>query len=205
MKEITKVYDSIHMPEELEKKILKAAPARKNRFLPAAAAVFAVMVLMGCSPQVQELVKTSFPELGLTIYEQEPTKEGEARGNIVHVNTELPTFAHAEDGRLYFTGNDEQMDITDQITPEKPFYYTYEDEQGYTITLVVGYDGTLENFGTYTYIQKDGEHFTDAGRNIFSDTQEWKIYPWVEVMWQELEIPWAMPGKDVDVDIVIND
>ncbi len=211
MKELNKLYDSIHMPAHLENQILNAAPTRKPKFRPAIAVAAMVLLLVGCSPQVQELVKTSFPDLGLTIYEQEPSKPGEARGNIVHVNTELPTFARVEEGRLIFTGNGEEIDITDQITPEEPFFYTYEDEQGYEITLVVGYDDTIENFGTYTWIEKDGKKYTDAGRNIFTEAEFGSpVYHWVEIMWDTLEIPWDMPASSVSennitVDIVLCD
>ncbi len=217
MKKLTGLYDSIHMPAHLENQILNAAPAPRRRSRPAAAmaAVLAVVLLLGSSPTVRaaegEMLVVTFPNLGLPNYQQEHTKPGEAKGDIVHVNTELPAFAHVEDGRLIFTGNWEEMDITGQITPEAPFFYTYEDEQGYEITLVVGYDDTIENFGTYTWIEKDGKYFTDAGRNIFAEAEfGGPTYHWVQIMWDTLEIPWDMPGtclseNDVVVDIVLCD
>lgn len=208
MKEITDLYDSIHMPAHLENKILNTAPAPRHTFRPAIAIAAMVLLLVGCSPQVQALVKTTFPELGMTIYEQEPSKPGEARGTIVHVDTELPTFARVEMGRLIFTGNGEEMDITDQITEAEPFYYTYQQDQ-YEITMIVGYDGSIENFGTYAFIKEDGAWFTGDGRN-FLEMETEQAYPWVAIVWDTMDIPWPMPGAPVNEDhvvtnIVLND
>lgn len=197
MNEIRSLYDSIHMPSDLEERIRKSAPTPKRRFRPviAVAAALIMVCLLGCSPTVREAVEewmiTSFSGLDLTIYEKE--MEGGGTGQIVVIDTEANTFAHVENGRLYFTGNGENLDITDQITPENPFYYTYED-QDYEITLIVGFDGSQENFGVYEFIKENGAWVTGFGRNIFSQTEEGELYPWVGVIWDTLDIPWPMPG-----------
>ena len=203
MKELTNFYDSVHMPKECEDRILNTISAPRRKFRPAAAvaAVLALVLVLGMSPTVRAAVEdwitTRFPGLDLTI-QQRTTEEG-IEEMIVSIDTEVPTFAYAENGRLYFTGNGENLDITDEITEEKPYFYTCEDDRGYEIYFVVGYDGTIENFGTYEFIRKDGQWFTGSGRNFLSSQVEGQAYPWVKVVWDTLSIPWPMPG-----DIIVN-
>lgn len=210
MKEITELYDSIHMPAHLENQILNAAPAPRRRFRPATAiaAVLAVVLLLGLSPTVRaavgEMLVVSFPGLDLTIY-QESTDDSYS---IVAIDTEASSFAEIRDDRLYFTGNNENIDITDQITEEEPFYYTYNQDE-YEITLIVGYTGSIENFGTYEFIKENGDWFTGSGRN-FLEMETEQAYPWVAIVWDTMDIPWPMPGAPVNenhvvTNIVLND
>ncbi len=199
MNELTKLYDSIHMPQEVEARIHNPAPVRRPRLRPAmaVAAVFFLVCLLGCSPTVQaavgKMLVITFPDLDLTIIEK-PLQDGTGGyGQIVAIDTDKTTFAYVENGRLYFTGNGENLDITDQITEDSPFFYTYEQDI-YEITLIVGYSGSLENFGTYEFIKENGEWFTGSGRNFYSNVDEGVPYPWVQVVWDTLDIPWPMPG-----------
>ena len=84
----------------------------------------------------------------------------------------------------------------DEITEKQPYFYTCKDDRGYEIYYVVGYDSTIENFGTYEFIKKDGVWLTGSGRNILSTHVEGQAYPWVKVVWDTLEIPWPMPGNE---------
>lgn len=197
MKELTRFYDSVHMPKECENLILNTISAPKRKFRPAAAiaAVLTLVLVLGLSPTVRAVVEdwitTRFPGLDLTI-QQRTTAEGIGE-MVVSIDTEAPTFAYVENGRLFFTGNGENLDITDEITEEKPYFYSCEDERGYEIYYAVGYDGTIENFGTYEFIKKDGEWFTGSGRNFLSTQAEGQAYSWVKVVWDTLDIPWPMP------------
>lgn len=201
MKELMKFYDSVHMPEALEARILKAVPVPRRKFRPAAAvaAVLALVLVLGFTPTVRaavdDWITTTFPGLDLTIYQQ-TTPDGDQM--IIGIDTEQTTFAEIRDGRLFFTGNGEDMDITDQITEEAPFFYTYN-QDNYEITLIVGYDGTIENFGTYEFIKEDGAWFTGSGRNFLSMEVEGQAYPWVKTVWDTLDVPWPMPG-DIIID-----
>ena len=197
MKELTYFYDSVHMPKECEDRILNTISVPRRKFRPAAAvaALLALVLVLGMSPTVRAAVEdwitTRFPGLDLTI-QQRTTEEG-IEEMIVSIDTEAPTFAYTENGRLYFTGNGENLDITDEITEEKPYFYTCEDDRGHEIYFVVGYDGTIENFGTYEFIKKDGQWLTGSGRNFLSCQVEGQVYPWVKVVWDTLNIPWPMP------------
>lgn len=197
MNNLTKFFDSVHMPKECEDRILNTISTPRRKFRPAAAvaAVVALVLVLGMSPTVRAAVEdwitTRFPGLDLTI-QQRTTEEG-IEEMIVSIDTEAPTFAYMENGRLYFTGNGENLDITDEITEEKPYFYTCEDDRGHEIYFVVGYDGTIENFGTYEFIKKDGQWLTGSGRNFLSCQVEGQVYPWVKVVWDTLNIPWSMP------------
>ena len=65
--------------------------------------------------------------------------------------------------------------------------------------MAVGYSGSIENYGIYEFIrevtegQADWEGWvTGTGRNDLDPETETR-YPWVDIVWQELNIPWPMP------------
>ena len=113
------------------------------------------------------------------------------------VDTEASVFARMVNGRLYFMGNGEKLDITDSIAENAPYYYSYVDEYGLTHDMAVGYSGSIDNFGVYEFIwrEENGEKTWNlgTGRN-FLDTKTGTCYPWVETVWQDLNIPWELPG-----------
>ena len=206
MKEqVKEMFAQVTMPEETEKKIrsamVTAGPAARKpvgRRLATAAAV--LLLVFFISPQARAavegwVVKYFFPGSDLTIYEQT-----DASGNVVGiagvVDTEAPPFARMVNGRLYFLGNNEKIDITDEITEEKPYFYTYVDDYGLTHAMAVGYSGTLENYGIYEFIWEDvdgtRDWVTGTGRNFLSSETE-TCYPWVDIVWAELDVPWPMP------------
>lgn len=193
MKELTHFYDSVHMPKECEERILNTIAVPRRKFRPDAsiAAVLALVLVLGMSPTVRAAVEdwitTRFPGLDLTI-QQRTTEEG-IDEMVVTIDTEAPTFAYEEDGRLFFAGNGENLDITDVITEQKPYFYSCEDDRGYEFYFVVGYDGTIENFGTYEFIKKDGQRLTGSGRNFLSTQSEDQACPWVKAVWDTLNIP----------------
>lgn len=209
---VKEMYAEITMPEACAEKIRKEAVEkgtvrRKPILRPVLATVMALALVLCLSPEVRaavdEWVTTTFLNLDLTIYEK-PLKDGQGgTGRIIHVDTEQSTFAHVENGRLYFTGSEQNLDITDEIREDKPYYCQYVDEgTGMTICLVVGMAGNVENFGVYEFIKDtDGEWIIGTGRN-FLDPETNQAYPWVDLVWEELEIPWSMPGKDSGDDSV---
>lgn len=210
MKEqVKEMFEQVTMPEETEKKIRQAMaeaqkPQSRNfgilRSTAAVAAMLALILLISPTARaaVNDLVvKYFFPGSDITIYEQ--FDETGDVVSIVSVDTGAPPFARIINGRLYFVGNGEKIDITDQITEEEPYYYTYEDDYGLTHYMAVGYSGSLENFGIYEFIReiKDGQEdwegwVTGTGRNFINPETETR-YPWVDIVWDELNVPWPMP------------
>lgn len=199
------LFAQIIMPEETEKKIQTAMAqhGRKSRkalwkTLATAAAVLALVLVI--SPRARAavedwVVKYFFPGSDLTIYEQTDAS-GNVTGIAGVVDTEAPPFARMVNGRLYFLGNNEKIDITEEITEEKPYFYTYVDDYGLTHAMTVGYSGNLENYGIYEFIWEDvdgqREWVTGTGRNFMNNETETR-YPWVDIVWAELGIPWPMP------------
>ena len=206
MKEQVKaMFEQVTMPQETAQKIRSAMDdaGRKKRkpvcrSLATAAAVLALVLFI--SPQARAVfdnwvVKYFWPDSDITIYE-EINEEGAVEATVAVVDTEAPPFARMVNGRLYFLGNNEKIDITDEITEEQPYYYTYVDDYGLTHAMAVGFSGSIENYGIYEFIWKeaDGERNWTAGtgRNFLSAETETR-YPWGDIVWEELDNPWPMP------------
>lgn len=202
-KEIVDAFDSVTMTEHCEKRIRNAIRENWNaekkpvqRLRPVTIMLVIVVLMMSLSTEVRAavedmVVKYFFPSSDITIYEQV-----DERGEVVQitaVDTEAPAFARIVNDRLYFLGNGQKIDITNQITEEAPYYYTYVDDYGLTHYMAVGYSGSIENFGIYEFIREEnGEWVTGTGRNFLSMETETR-YPWVELVWEEFDIPWPMP------------
>ena len=206
MKEqVRDMFSEITMPEETEQKVLAALSRRSKkpqipfaRSLATLAAVLALVILVSPTARAAVenwVVKYFFPGSDLTIYEQ-TDESGNVTGIVGVVDTEAPPFARMVNGRLYFLGNNEKIDITEEITEEKPYFYTYVDDYGLTHAMAVGYSGTIENYGIYEFIWEEtgGERdwVTGTGRNFLSNETDTR-YPWVDIVWEELDIPWPKP------------
>ena len=59
-----------------------------------------------------------------------------------------PFWLREEDGRLYFTGDGQKIDITDIISEESPFLYTWEDVKGKATCFAVGRAAAHPTTGT---------------------------------------------------------
>lgn len=64
---------------------------------------------------------------------------------------------------------------------------------------MVGYSGSIDNFGIYEFIRKVEKGQNDregwkggSGRN-FLDPETESRYPWVDIVWEKLNIPWPKP------------
>lgn len=202
--EIVNAFDGMTMSAGCEQKIRRAMaekrPGRSVAPLKRLGTLAAVLALILClSPtaraSARNLVQTFFfPDSDITI-----TREYDEEGNavsIVGVDTEAPAFAQIEGGRLYFRGNGENIDITDQIKEDAPYFYTHTDNYGMTHYMAVGYSGSLENYGIYEFIwegsAEDGKWVTGTGRN-FLDPETGMRYPWVDIVWEHFNIPWPLP------------
>lgn len=205
------MFAQVTMPEATEQKIRHAmaegkAPKKHvmltlGRGFAAALAMFALVLAVSPTARAaveKWVIEYVFPESGITIY-----KEQDASGNVTGVmvvDTEASAFAQVREGRLYYICNGVETDITDQVAEDTPFYYSYVDDYGLTHYRVVAYSGTIENYGVYEFIRKveDGQQPWEgweggSGRN-FLDPETEERYPWVDIVWEELNIPWSKPG-----------
>ena len=208
MKEqVRDMFSQITMPEKTEEKIRTAmarhsGKSRKSLWRSLATAAVVLALVLVISPEARAAVegwvlKYVFPESGLAVYEERDV-DGDTV-SIMCVDTEAPPFAQLREGRLYYSWNGDETDITDQITEEAPFYHTYVDDYGLTHYRAVGYNGSIENYGIYEFIRKveEGQQAWEgweggSGRN-FLDPETETRYPWVDIIWEELDIPWPMP------------
>ena len=201
--QIRDMFKQTTMPRDTEMRIRAAMGKRqpaKPRWKPAVTAAAVLAMLLLISPQARAAVegwvmKYVFSGSDLTIYQQ-TDPQGNVTGIMATVDTEAPAFAQVVDGRLYFLGNGENLDITDEIAEDAPFFYTYVDNYGLTHAMAVGYSGSIENYGIYEFIWEDvdgrRDWVTGSGRNFLSSETEVR-YPWVDLVWQELNVPWPMP------------
>jgi len=200
MKQVKNMFEQIKMPLETERRIcqtMKKSPRPVVLWKRAAAAVAMLVLVIVLSPTVRAavnnwVVKYFWPDSDITIYEM-TDENGEVVG-IAGVDTESPGFVRLVNGRLYFLGNGEKIDITEQITEEEPYYYTFVDEYGLTHNMAVGISGGIENFGIYEFIRNEAESewITGTGRN-FLDPETETRYPWVDLVWEHYSIPWPKP------------
>ena len=203
--QIRDMYEQTTMPQETEQRI-RAAMAKDIKragstyWKTAATAAAVLLMVLLISPQARAsvegwVVKYFFPGSDLTIY-QKTDAQGNVTGIMASVDTEAPAFAQIVDGRLYFLGNGERIDITDEIAEDAPYFYTYVDTYGLTHAMAVGYSGSIGNFGIYEFIweEADGvrDWITGSGRNFFS-SETGTRYSWVDLVWQQLNVPWPMP------------
>lgn len=202
-KQVVEAFDSVTMPASCEEKILialtKERPVKtyqKRLGTVAAAFAAALIMLFAISPKARAavegwVVKYVFPESDLTVLEG--TDANGDKYSVISVDTEAPSFAELRDGRLYFTGNGENLDITEEIKQDEPFFYTYIDDYGLTHYLAVGYNGSLDNFGIYEFLWDVQDGWVGGtGRNFLE--KDMTSYPWVDIVWEELDIPWPKPG-----------
>lgn len=119
------------------------------------------------------------------------TKTVDEDGSIVSKGQlnleEAAAPAKYEDGRLYFTANGENLDITEEISDMRAYTYIYQDAASVTHYMIVG--GNPESFGYAEFLQgADGEWI---GGSFVGGEVGGTINPdWLQNAKQELNIPW---------------
>lgn len=200
---IISAFEDVAMPCGCEQRIRQAMGRKSTRKsfhilrkLGTVAAVFALILCL--SPEVRAAVNTIvekyfFPDSGVTIHKNTEADGSVSREIWLDTESENAIFAEMRDGRLYFTGNGENIDITDAIGPNQPYFYSYTDEYEMLHHMVVGYSDSVENFGVYQFF-RDEDGWTN-GYGINQLDREGNRYPWVDAVWKELDIPWPLPGE----------
>lgn len=204
--QIKQMYSQITMPEDMQARVKRAMAQKKpahhlagNRLVTGAAIL---VLIVSLSPVVMAavgnwVIKYFWPDSDITIYET--LDENGSTIRVTGVATEAEGFARMINGRLYFLGNGEKIDITDILIPERPYCYTYVDEYNLKHFMFVGYSDTIDNFGIYEFIKEKGEDsagwtqwVTGTGRN-FLNPETGTRYPWVDIVWEIIDVPWPMP------------
>ena len=83
------------------------------------------------------------------------------------------TYVTTKAGRLYFTLNGQQTDITDKCSTDTYFRYDYTDADHITHVIVIG--GTANDYGYAEYLfDADGTYIFN-NMNVSSDTPAWFV------------------------------
>ena len=134
---------------------------------------------------------------GGAVYVEDPKKDNA----VVKLPTSiLPTCLKVVDGRLFFTANGENMDITDSFSQEIPFTYIFTDKSGYTHYMAVGgaFDSEIPPYGGVCYQEwirdpsqeGDGRYvgWLTGGGTIPNDPEE--VWVWLETAKTMFDVPW---------------
>lgn len=203
------MYDSIKMPEDCEKAIWEAAgtaPVRKKRSLlrPVLSAAAVLALVLFLTPPVRAavtgVVRHIFGQAVVVL----DTSTGEVQ-SILSWPTQTDAapcagerYVETAEGRVLFHSPESTEDITDQISPEKPYIQRYVDGDGLEHLLIVG--GTPDSLGFSEFLRehKDGlapwEGWEGGSSENYLDISTEKAYPWLKAAWDELQLPWPMPG-----------
>lgn len=234
---IKNAFDAVHMSENCAAKIEEAmakqsvsrSPARRIQRLAAAAACLIAVLLTITNPSVVQALEEVYNKLTGKVYIDQNRYiydngkiriEGTHNWNIdgsVTADAEkgLTLTPDIENGRLYFTGNGEKIDITDLISYDTAFTYVFTEESGITHYIGVGGEFTpetgLNNVGTFEFLRyqttaDDSPASSRAGwmggyyENYRDETGD--VAQWIVTAAEELGIPWSpldgqAPGKKI--------
>ena len=230
---IYSVFDDIHMTDACQDNILTAiahnAPTltfkpNLGRLTASAACLMTVLLLL-CNPTVVAALENAFfsvlekytevrnDESTVVRYQSPDGKFytediyradgtfiiGQGRNDL----TKTPEWYVEQNNRVYFAGNGEWIDVTDQISLETPFTYIYTDQGGIIHYIAIGGiynpDPELCNVG-YAEWYYDPE-FVDESREIqgrwvggycdnYWNKDTGDDWPWLAKAKKEMGIPW---------------
>ena len=95
------------------------------------------------------------------------------------------------DSRMIFIVNNENIDITDQVSEKDAFHYEYVDEEGNIHIWLVGLNSSDKtNFGYAEYIKTtDGEWAGGYSARVNIEEDGSTSAQWLEIAKSELDIP----------------
>lgn len=200
-KELKEVFKQVEMPDKCVLNIEKAIEGkggnmfqrRKIHKIPRAVAAAAAILM---ALLVTDGVVYAYTGSGLlsrivgyngAVFTKTVDEEGNATSEAELNLDEAAAPAEYKDGRLYFTANGENLDITEEISDTKAYTYTYQDAGSVIHYMIVG--GKPESFGYAEFLQgADGEWI---GGSFVGGEVGGTINPhWLQNAKQELNIPW---------------
>ena len=212
-----KVYDFFEketMPEDCARRIESSMihhhkpVIQWRRFAAAAAALVLVLALFNaeaiCATAdsiLDEITHALKPETQLKLNRD----IGRVANGAYHVHSDLfayhsgssvswsgsCNFVEVADGRLYFTGNEEYIDITDLCSMEEAYVYPLNSGDGIIHYLCVG--GTPDKYGYFEFIfdMTDEVAPWKTGGGFYQiDPESEEPYGWVHDLAEKLDCPW---------------
>ena len=234
-KKLTEAFDAVHMDDACAAKIEAAMKTQKTRsttvrpvLRAAAAACLVLVMVLACNPtmvqameipitEAIEKIRATFQRIPGTVVVKEDyayfndgiieLEHAETGTSVSFDTSKPPLYLQERDGRLYFTGNLENIDITDLISIEEPFTYTY-DKNGITYYIAVGgkydpdtgiasigYGQWLRNTQKMNEGLANGDHHAGwlggNGANYLDDYEAGTQAVWYAKALVEMDIPWG--------------
>lgn len=229
---IHSVFDEVTMPQGCEDQILAAIHENKKRAkagpyfvrIAAAAACLMAVILLLANPTVVEALEnaitstldkfTETTEEG-TVIVQYKSPDGKFHTEDVYDQdgrliigrggndlTKIPAWYVEQNNRVYFAGNGEWIDVTDLISLDTPFTYTYTDQGGIIHYICIGgvYDPDPEKWNVgYAewYYDPDFVHtngivgdWIGGYCDNYWDKDTDEDWPWLKKAKEEMGIPW---------------
>lgn len=110
----------------------------------------------------------------------------EAGETFTHAHYGISEPVRMEDGRMFFIVNGENTDITDTVTGDEPYTYSYQDTEGYTYIYIIGLNDTEpESYGYAEFVKGPGGSWQGGHAHNTTDDA-----PWLEQGKREFNLPW---------------
>lgn len=211
-RKVFEYFDGETMPEDCARRIegslvLRPKPAIGWRRFAAAAAVLVLMLAVFNADGICAQADSILDEITHVLNPDIPRKLGEVAEGIYQGYSNLITeddgtsatweggsFVTVQDGRLYFTGNREHIDITDLCSNDKAYIYPLNSGNGTIHYLCVG--GTPDNYGYCEFIfdlnAEEQPWKIGGGSNHLDRDNNWEPYGWYVDVKETLGHPWPI-------------
>ena len=230
---IYSAFAEITMPPDCEKQILEAVDQKKKqeshrrnfqRIAAAAACLMAVILFLSRPTMVEALenaISSALERFTVTAEDGTSTVRYESSDGKFHVEdvydqdgkltigsggnniSIAPEWYVEQNGRVYFAGNGEFIDVTDMISIQTPFTYSFTDSNGIIHYICIGGecdpDPELWNVGYAEWYYDP--NYVDANGNVGNwiggyadnhwDKETDDDWPWLKAAKQEMGIPWS--------------
>lgn len=227
---LVEAFRTIHMPQDCIQKIEedlirhnKSHSRCRRAYRPVAVSLCLIILLLCFSPTAVRALEAMFCSLsagtayvdksfyyyndGKHILEGHHKWESVCEAAAASSSASILS-ASLKEGKLYFTANEEKIDISQQISYEIPFTYIYTDQANITHYIAVGGDYSAETglkyVGILEFLQYRPEEDTNSETTLsgwmggysenYCDSQG-TAYPWVTEAFERLQIPFAPPGN----------
>ena len=201
---VKEVYGQIRMPERCSQRIEEAmrneqagtskTPAGYRRFRGPAVALAAVLLLVLVNGTAyaytgEGIISRILSFAGNAIFTESEDEEGNMVSSAALDTANATAPAVYKDGRLWFTANGENIDITEQISDSQAYIYDYRDGQGIKHYLILG--GDPETFSYAEFLYDENKNPAWVGGYFTSGKVGETINPvWLENAKDKLGIPW---------------
>lgn len=207
MKEqVKEMFAEVTMPEETAQKIRhtmqQARKSRRHGVLVLGRTAAAITAMLALVLTVSPTARAAAKDLVRYVIADASFVRDDQTGDVLEIAIDEETdghmFVETSDGKMYFSVDGQYIDITGKTSMEKPYIYTYIDDANVEHMLIIG--GVPDNFGVsefYRDVSEDAEPWNGwiggYSENYF-DNEAQKAYPWLAAAWEELNIPWPLPG-----------